>query len=116
MTGAEIGHASGTPDPQELLLPFRAKEANFHQLMARPNVIGLDVGHRVRAGEPTDEPAVIVYVSHKVAPNLLDESARVPVTVRIDEHNVPVDVVESVVPRPTVFTLRARPLRGGMSV
>ncbi|MFD6065360.1 hypothetical protein, partial [Rhodococcus wratislaviensis] len=105
-----------TQDAERQLIVLRAKERNRPFILARPNVIGLDVGYRVRGGKPTDELVVIAYVSQKVDRSLLREVDLVPASVRVDEEEVPVDVVESSVPRALTYTVRSRPLRGGNSI
>jgi hypothetical protein len=44
--------ADRPPDLDELEPIVRAKDANRLSLLARPNVIGLDVGYRVRVEKP----------------------------------------------------------------
>ena len=103
-------------DPEELLPIVRAKEANRMLLRARPNVVGLDVGVRTRQGEVTQERVLKVYVSRKLDASLLSDEQLIPATVSIDGREVGVDVEERAITRPTSFTLRDRPLRGGMSI
>jgi hypothetical protein len=94
----------------------RAKEANKLALMSKPFVTGLDVGFRVRGGQVTDEPVVKVYVSRKVPASQLAKEGLLPRTVEIDGKEVPVDVEESPIYQPHLFTQRLRPLRGGSSI
>lgn len=103
-------------DFDELETLFRAKELNYLLLMSRPNVIGVDIGYRVRAGETTDERVIKVYVSQKLDRRLLSDDQLVPATVQVDDHAVPVDVEQATIPQPCIFTLRSRPLRGGSSI
>jgi hypothetical protein len=103
-------------DVEELLPIIRAKKANRLLLQARPNVIGLDVGFRVRQGEVTQERVVKVYVSQKIDASFLSEEQRIPSTVSFDGREIGVDVEQRAIPEPTSFTLRDRPLRGGMSI
>jgi hypothetical protein len=106
----------GPPDADEIQAVVRAKEENRWLLAARPNVVGLDVGYRVRGGQATDERVVKVYVSQKLDRSLLAEEQLVPSTVRVDDQEIGVDVEEGSVERPLLFTLRSRPLRGGSSI
>ena len=109
-------NADVPPDAEQLERAYRAKEDNRYLLLSRPNVIGLDVGIRVRGGEATDEYVVKVYVSQKVDDRYLSDEQRLPDTVRVDESDVGVDVEEAVIPAPGLFTRRSRPLRGGSSL
>ncbi|MGZ8932947.1 MAG: hypothetical protein ACXW06_06685 [Halobacteriota archaeon] len=102
---------------EDLLPIIRAKKANSLLLRARPNVVGLDVGFRTRRGEVTQERVVKVYVSRKIDASFLSEEQRIPSTVSIDGREVGVDIEQRAIPRPAIhFTLRDRPLRGGMSI
>jgi hypothetical protein len=104
-------------DKDDLLRIVRAKEANRLLLRARPNVVGLDVGFRTRQGEVTQERVVKVYVSRKIDASFLGKEQLIPSTVSIDGREIGVDVEQRAIPRPGVnFTLRDRPLRGGMSI
>lgn len=70
--------AENTEVPQnlnELEVVVRAKERNHLLLASRPNVIGVDVGYRARAGETTSERVVKVYVSQKIDRQLGRRSA-----------------------------------------
>ena len=97
-------------------LLIRAKEANEKLLLSKPHVIGLDVGYRIRDGKVTDDRVVIVYVSRKVELSALAKQHVIPKTIKIGTQEVPVDVVEGAIDQPHIFTLRARPLRGGSSI
>lgn len=102
---------------EDLLPIIRAKKANRLLLRARPNVVGLDVGFRTRQGKVTQERVVKVYVSRKIDASFLSEQQLIPSTVSIDGREVGVDVEQRAIPRPAInFTLRDRPLRGGMSI
>lgn len=59
-------------------------------LHKKPNVVGVGSGYRKKEGKKTNEKAIIVFVTQKVAPHKLDETAKVPRTLR--SHRV--DVVE----------------------
>jgi hypothetical protein len=104
------------PDADDFLQIVRAKEANRVLLRGRPNVVGLDVGLRRRQGKETEERVVKVYVSQKVDASFLTDAQLIPSTVRIDDRDVGVDVEQRDIPPPASFTLRDRPLRGGMSI
>lgn len=60
------------------------------QLLALPNVVGVGVGLRQKAGQWTDTVAIIVLVSQKQPLEALAVEQRVPVEI----DGVPVDVQE----------------------
>ena len=66
----------------------RVKTRHESELMRKANVVGVGVGFRRRSGKPTDEPAIVVSVTHKVPRSLLDAGDVVPR--QLD--GVPVDV------------------------
>jgi len=68
---------------QELLEPEDSQ-------LRKPNVIGLAIGVKETAGVPTGEPALVVLVTHKVAPDELRPEERVPPTLQ----KVKTDVIE----------------------
>lgn len=55
--------------------------------LAQPGVTGVDVGYRLVAGQPTDVPAIRVYVSSKV-------SAPRGILALKEVEGTPVDVIE----------------------
>ncbi|HSR66951.1 MAG TPA: serine protease [Acidobacteriota bacterium] len=59
-------------------------------LLGMANVQGVALGHKVKDGQETKEPAISVLVSHKVDPALLSSENRVPKSIK----NVKTDVVE----------------------
>lgn len=61
------------------------------RLLRYPNVVGVSAGTRVRAGRPTGEPCLVVYVTAKVPAATLAESDRLPTVL----DGVPVDVQQS---------------------
>lgn len=64
------------------------KAAYEAKLMRKANVVGVGVGLRQRGGEPTDEVAIIVSVTHKVPRSQLASADVVP----HELEGVPVDV------------------------
>jgi hypothetical protein len=104
------------PDLADVEPLIRAKKRNKRLLLSKPNVIGFDVGFRVKEGEVTDERVVKVYVSEKVERDELDDGDLIPTTLTVDDKEVGVDVEEATIPQPGIFTLRSRPLRGGSSI
>ncbi len=59
-------------------------------LLKKPNVVGVGVGYREKGGRRTDEKAIIVFVTKKVAPHKLDGVGMVPRFLRGQR----VDVIE----------------------
>jgi hypothetical protein len=105
-----------------------ARERFGDQLLANPDVHGLGVGRRRRAGQKTDEYAVVVHVLRKLPEDQVSPPRLVPRQLRFvaqdgREYVVSTDVQER--PRPTpergdpVSRLdvrrRVRPVPGGMS-
>jgi len=79
--------------------PFGGHDARLRDVRARhevelmryPNVVGVADGVRMRAGKPTGEPAIVVYVERKISRQDLAESDLLPTEIE----GVPVDVVET---------------------
>ena len=95
----------------------RAKDANEFLLLSKPNVIGLDIGFRVKNGTMTDEEVVTVHVVRKLPESMLAKEHVIPTKIKIGAAEVPVDVVEgNLFQGYQEFTLRSRPLRGGLSI
>ena len=59
-----------------------------HDLMSKANVVGVGIGLRQRGGETTDEPAIVVSVTHKLPPSQLTPKDVIP----RELEGVPVDV------------------------
>lgn len=60
------------------------------ELLKYPNVVGVAPGIQTKAGKPTGEPCIVVYVSKKLPKSKLAKGAILP-----DElDGIPVDVVE----------------------
>jgi len=66
------------------------KQAHEGQLMGMANVIGVGIGFRTCQGLRTNEPALVVMVSRKIPPELLNPDERIPAEI----DGVPVDVQE----------------------
>ncbi len=54
----------------------------FEEGKSKNNVVGIGVGVKWKNGEPTGEPAVLVMVTHKVAPENLSKADLVPSTLQ----------------------------------
>ena len=63
---------------------------NLHEasLMQKANVVGVGIGLRQREGELTDEPVIVVSVTHKEPAALMNPKDVIPT----DLDGVPVDV------------------------
>jgi hypothetical protein len=85
------GGGPGPADEEAFERVRSIKQAHEHELMSIPNVTGVGVGYRRVGGRPTDQPAIIVSVRHKLAPDELDASEMIP----HELDGVPVDVQES---------------------
>jgi hypothetical protein len=57
-------------------------------LMRKPNVVGVGIGLRQREGELTDEPAIVVSVTHKPSASVMAPEDVIPTEL----DGVPVDV------------------------
>lgn len=86
------------PDLRALRLAYRARR----YLLRIPDVLGYAVGFRIRGGERTDEPALIVYVREGVKrrdPSKVARHRRIPRHVNVGSRSgpkrLPVDLVES---------------------
>ena len=66
------------------------KEKYEEELLQRANVMGVGVGLRMRAGEPTDEVVLVVMVTRKVPRAQLAPEDFVPSEIE----GVPVDIQE----------------------
>lgn len=66
------------------------KRAFEAELLTKPNVVGVGIGHRQTGGQPTDTIALVVMVTRKLPPSLLAPEDQIPAMI----DNVPVDVQE----------------------
>ena len=66
------------------------KRAHEHELLAKPNVVGVGVGYRQIGGQLTGTLALVVMVTQKLPPSLLSPEDQIPVWIE----DVPVDVQE----------------------
>jgi hypothetical protein len=89
------------------------KEQYARELMGKANVVAVGVGYKIVGGRRTDELAIMVFVSRKVAPESLAPEELIPAQIE----GVATDVVES----GTLYahqgrTDRFRPAPGGVSI
>lgn len=89
------GHPTHLVDP-DWQWAHELMEARRAKLLAIPGVVGLGLGFRLRAGAPTGEPCLTVYVQRKLslAELAAAKTPRIPRTVRSGKHRLPVDVIE----------------------
>jgi hypothetical protein len=66
------------------------KQAHEGQLMGMANVVGVGIGFRTYQGLRTNQPALVVMVSRKIPPEMLNPEERIPAEI----DGVPVDVQE----------------------
>ena len=64
------------------------KDLHEADLMQKPNVVGVGIGLRQRGGEQTDEPVIVVSVTHKPPSSLMPPEDVIPTEL----DGVPVDV------------------------
>ena len=100
--------------------PETTRSIHERALLARANVVGVGIGHKVVGGEETDETCIVVFVERKVPPEALRRRDLVPPTLR----GIRTDVVETgrFVARELAQaeevsrTSRVRPAPGGVSL
>jgi hypothetical protein len=81
-----------------------------------PNVVGSAFGQRIVGGQPTDEPAVVIYVMRKVSSRFLPTTRELPRRLFIGGSHIEVDVVETGPIYPLTFAARTRPAPSGISI
>ncbi|MFF2139525.1 hypothetical protein [Streptomyces sp. NPDC058193] len=103
----------------DLRIVREAKERFGPQLLAHPDVEGVGVGRRRRAGEKTDEYAVVVHLREKHPESAIPPARLLPRELCFTQEDgrdvsVRVDVQQHTKPVPE--TDRIRPVPGGVSV
>lgn len=86
--------------------------SHIDTLMDLPNVVGAGIGYKVRAGEVSDEHAIVVLVTHKVSKAYLPETSIIPSQLS----NMITDVKEVGEIRLFANTDKMRPARPGTSI
>ena len=90
-----------------------AKSALKDALLFRPNIVGLGVGYKQRAGRETSELSVVVMVRHKIPSISLAPGEMIPPVV----DGVRTDVIEvGTIRALEARTERIRPVPGGVSI
>ena len=69
---------------------YKIKKAYEQELMAKPNVIGVGVGLKIKDGVQTDKTSLIILVSKKIPEIELSAEELLPEEVE----GIPVDVLE----------------------
>lgn len=92
---------------------FRAVQRQGWKILQIPNVVGVGVGYKHVGLERTDRPAVIVFVSQKIAAQNLSREFRVPFKI----NGLETDVIEiGEVRLLDTRTNKLRPAQPGMSI
>ena len=68
----------------------KVKRAHERMLLAKPNVIGVGVGFRIKGGKHTEHIGIVVMVSHKLPARQLQASELIPPEIE----GIPIDVQE----------------------
>lgn len=80
-----------SPYNPELAEKARAvKDSHKDWLLSRANVVGVGLGFRQRHGQSTGDLAIVVMVSHKLPPGMLDPQDVLP----LELDGIPLDVQE----------------------
>lgn len=93
-----------------------AKKNLWSRFIQDSNVVGMGFGRRIVQDEFTDEPALVVYVTHKVSERFLPPSRLLPRRIYVGRDGLELDVVETGPIYPQSFTTRERPAPAGISV
>ena len=67
------------------------KRRHEAELMRKPNVVGVGIGYRTRAGQSTNEICIVVSVRAKISGPQLKRGDLLPASIE----GVPIDVVET---------------------
>ena len=89
----------------------RAKEWKKDEILAKPNVVGVGVGYKVKDGVTTDETSIVVMVEEKKSLNTLAFEERIPGNIG----GAKTDVIE-VGKLKALRTTKHRPAPGGVSI
>lgn len=91
------------------------------ELLAYPNVVGVATGLKITKGQVTDQPALMILVTHKIPEDLVPANARIPARVK-ELHTDVLEVGilfaggEPAEPGIQALATRRRPAIGGYSV
>lgn len=90
MNNDDLFAAQADAVPKELAAVASSKASAEEGLLGRENVVGVGVGLKIKGGEQTATPSVMVLVSQKMPPDLLGRADTIPKTV----DGKPTDVLE----------------------
>jgi hypothetical protein len=90
MDNEDLLDAQTSAISDEFAATAESKASAEGNLLDRENVVGVAVGYKIKAGEQTDTPSVMVLVSQKMPMELLSKPDAIPKTVA----NRPTDVLE----------------------
>ena len=90
MNNEDLFAAQADAVPKELTAVAASKASAEEGLLGKENVVGVGVGLKIKGGEPTATPSVMVLVSQKMPTDLLASSDTIPKTV----DGKPTDVLE----------------------
>ena len=99
----------------EYLSLAETQNVEQNSLLARQNVVGVAISHKVKNGKETGDPCLTVYVESKLDKWLIDTDELIPSTIG----NFKTDVIESgtiMAGSLVETTRRQRPVQGGLSV
>lgn len=65
-------------EAEAIQLLVEAKKANKFLLRSKPNVVGMDIGFRVKGGKQTKERVIKVYVTRKIPKEQLAKNDWIP--------------------------------------
>jgi hypothetical protein len=97
-------------------LAATAKKRMWRELSADRNVVGAAFGRRLVQGQPTEVPALVIYVMRKVPRQFVPPSKLLPQRFYIGRDYIDVDVLETGPIYPLSFTARERPAPSGISI
>jgi hypothetical protein len=97
-------------------LAAAAKKNLWPALSRDRNVVGAGFGFRSAQGQPTDVPALVIYVAKKVPPQFLPASRLLGQRFFAGRDSIDIDVLETGPIHPLAFTARERPAPSGISI
>lgn len=90
MNNEDLFMAQSEAVPEELTAVAESKASAEEGLLGRDNVVGVGVGLKIKGGEQTETPSVMVLVSQKMPTELVSRANTIPKTV----DGKPTDVIE----------------------
>jgi hypothetical protein len=90
MNHQELFAAQADAVPKEFAATAKSRASAEDSLLGKDNVVGVGLGYKIKDGQQTEKPSVMVLVSQKLPADLLSSGDAVPRTVG----NQPTDVLE----------------------